>query len=160
MQIAIRPATAHDLDELNEIIEEVDALHREQLPHILQKPHGPPREREYMLELLADESYGVFVAHAGGEILGFVQIAIRDTPPIPILVPRRIAAVENLAVRSAFRRMGIGRALMRQAERWAEELGATEIELNVYEFNQAAFSFYRSLGYTTSSRRMGKRLSQ
>ena len=159
MQIAIRPATAHDLEELDEVIEEVDALHREQLPHILQKPHGPPRDRDYMLELLADESYGVFVADVEGEILGFVQVAIRDTPPIPILVPRRIAAVENLAVRSASRRMGIGRVLMHQVERWAEELGATEIELNVYEFNQSAFSFYRSLGYVATSRKMEKRLS-
>jgi len=159
MQIAIRPASAHDIEELDEVIEEVDALHREQMPHILQKPHGPPRDREYMLELLADESYGVFVADAEGEILGFVQVAIRDTPPIPILVPRRIAAVENLAVRSGSRRMGIGRALMQRVERWAEELGATEIELNVYEFNQSAFSFYLSLGYVTTSRKMEKRLS-
>ena len=159
MQIAIRPASAQDLVELDEVIEEVDALHREQMPHILQKPHGPPRDREYMLELLADKSYGVFVADAGGEILGFVQVAIRDTPPIPILVPRRIAAVENLAVRSTSRRMGIGRALMHRVEHWAEELGATEIELNVYDFNQSALSFYRSLGYVTTSRKMEKRLS-
>jgi ribosomal protein S18 acetylase RimI-like enzyme len=159
MQIAIRPATAHNLDELNEIIEEVDALHRKQMPHILQKPHGSPRDREYMLELLADESHGIFIAEAGGELLGFVQVAIRDTPPIPILVPRRFAAVENLVVSSASRRMGIGRALMHRVERWAEEKGATEIELNVYEFNQSAFSFYRSLGYVTTSRKMEKRLS-
>jgi ribosomal protein S18 acetylase RimI-like enzyme len=159
MHIDIRPAAAHDLEELNEVIEEVDALHREQMPHILQKPHGPPRDRGYMLELLADESYGVFIARAEGRILGFVQVAIRDTPPIPILVPRRFAAVENLAVRGAFRRMGIGRALMHRVERWAEEMGATEIELNVYEFNQSAFSFYRNLGYITTSRKMEKRLS-
>jgi ribosomal protein S18 acetylase RimI-like enzyme len=159
MQIATRPATAHDIEELYEIFEEVDALHREQLPHILQKPHGPPRDRDYVLELLADKSYGVFVAYAEGEILGFVQVALRDTPPIPILVPRRFAVVENLAVRSASRRIGIGRALMHRVECWAEEMGATEIELNVYEFNQSAFSFYRSLGYVTTSRKMEKRLS-
>ena len=90
--------------------------------------------------------------------MGFVQITIRDTPPIPLLVPRRVAAVENLAVREDLRRAGIGRALMRRAQRWAEELGAAEIELNVYEFNQAAIDFYHSLGYATSSRRMSKRL--
>jgi ribosomal protein S18 acetylase RimI-like enzyme len=110
MQFAIRAATAHDLEELYEIIEEVDALHREHVPHVFQDPHGPPRDPEYMLELLADESYGVFVAEAEGEILGFVQVAIHDAPPIPILVPRRFAAVENLAVREGFRRAGIGRA--------------------------------------------------
>jgi GNAT superfamily N-acetyltransferase len=87
-----------------------------------------------------------------------VQLAIRDAPPIPILVPRRVAVVENLAVREDFRRAGIGSALMDRALRWAEGLGATEIELNVYEFNQTAIDFYRNLGYATSSRRMSKRL--
>lgn len=88
-----------------------------------------------------------------------MRIAIRDALPIPILVPRRVAVVENLAIREDVRRAGIGRALMRRAQRRAEESGATEIELNVYEFNQAAIDFYHSLGYASSSRRMGKRLA-
>ena len=166
MRFSIRAATEDDIDALNQIIGDVDALHREHLPHIFQEPDGPARDREYMLGVLADESCGFFVAEAEepiasrteGAILGFVQLTIRDTPPIPILVPRRIAFVETLAVREDARRAGIGRALMDQAERWVEESGATEIDLNVHEFNQVAIGFYHSLGYTTSSRRMSKRL--
>ena len=166
MRFVIRAATEGDIDPLNQITGDVDALHREHLPHIFREPDGPARDRQYMLGVLADESCGFFVAeadepprsHAGGTILGFVQVTIRDTPPIPILIPRRMAFVETLAVREDVRRAGIGRALMDHAQRWAEELGATEIDLNVHEFNQVAISFYRSLGYTTSSRRMSKRL--
>ena len=162
MRIAIRDATERDLDELDQIFDVVDALHREHLPHIFQDHDGPAREHEYMLGVLADESYALFVAEAQGPskaaILGFVQVAIQDTPPIPLLVPRRVARVENLGVRKDARRAGIGRALMNHAQRWAEKSGATEIDLNVHEFNQVAISFYRSLGYATSSRRMSKRL--
>ena len=158
MQFAIRAATVSDCDALLPIFDEVDALHREHVPHVFQEPHGPARDDEYLLGVLADESCGLFVADAGGEILGFVQVVLRDTPPIPILVPRRVASVENLAVRQGFRRAGIGRALMRRAQRWAEDRGADEIELTVYDFNEDAISFYHSLGYSTSSRRMGKRL--
>jgi ribosomal protein S18 acetylase RimI-like enzyme len=166
MRFAIRAATERDIDALNQITGDVDALHREHLPHIFQEPDGPARDRGYMLGVLADESCGFFVAEAeepclsraGEAILGFVQVTVRDTPPIPILVPRRIAFVETLAVRKDARRAGIGRALMDHAERWAEGSGATEIDLNVHEFNQVAISFYHSLGYSTSSRRMGKRL--
>ena len=174
MRFSIRAATERDIDALNQIIGHVDALHREHLPHIFQEPDGPARDREYMLGVLADESCGFFVAEAQGPIhsdtpsqqpgppegtiLGFVQLAIRDAPPIPILVPRRIALVEILAVREDVRRAGIGRALMDHAQRWAEERGVTEIDLNVHEFNQAAIGFYHSLGYATSSRRMSKRL--
>jgi ribosomal protein S18 acetylase RimI-like enzyme len=119
-----------------------------------------------MLGVLADESLYLLVAEAEepaqefakGAILGFVQVAIHDALPIPILVPRRIAFVEILAVREEVRRAHIGRALMEHAQHRAKELGATAIDLNVHEFNQAAFNFYRSLGYATSSRRMSKRL--
>ena len=125
MQFAIRAATEGDLEALNEIIGDVDALHREHLPHVFRNPDGPSRERDYMLDLLWDESYGLFVAEAQepvqedteGAILGFVQIAIQDAPPIPLLVPRRVARVENLGVRKDARRAGIGRALMDHAQR-------------------------------------------
>ena len=162
MRVAIREATKRDLDELDRIFDVVDALHRKHLPHIFQDHDGPAREREYMLDVLSDESYALFVAEGQGPsqaaILGFVQVAIQDTPPIPLLVPRRVARVENLGVRKDARRAGIGRALMDHAQRWAEKSGATEIDLNVHEFNQVAISFYHSLGYATSSRRMSKRL--
>lgn len=166
MRFTIRAATERDLDELDQIFDLVDALHREHLPHIFQEHDGPAREREYILGVLADESLHLFVAeakepvqeYAKGTILGFVQVAIQDTPPVPLLVPRRVARVENLGVRKDARRAGIGRALMDHAQRWAEKSGAAEIDLNVHEFNQVAIRFYRSLGYATSSRRMSKRL--
>ena len=174
MQYTIRAADERDIDALNQIIGDVDALHQEHLPHIFKEPDGPARDRAYMLGVLADESCGFFVAEAQGPahgdtqsqqqgppegtILGCVQLTVRDAPPIPILVPRRIAFVETLAVREDVRRAGIGRALMDHGQRWAEESGATEIDLNVHEFNQVAIEFYHSLGYATSSRRMSKRL--
>ena len=69
-----------------------------------------------------------------------------------------VCYLQDLWADPEVRGKGIGRALMIHAQRWAEELGASEIELTVYEFNQAAVSFYHSLGYAPSSRRMSKRL--
>jgi ribosomal protein S18 acetylase RimI-like enzyme len=159
MGLTIRPATAQDYDDLCEITAEVDALHREQCPHIFQKPPGPVRERAYILDLLADEDHGLFVAETGGRVAGFLHVIAHDTPPIPILAPRRLAMVDNLAVRRDLRRTGIGRALMDRAQQWAREQGATELELNVFEFNAGAIAFYRSLGYETRTRRMSKGLN-
>jgi GNAT superfamily N-acetyltransferase len=158
MDLTIRPATAQDYDDLCEIIAEVDALHRKQCPHIFQRPPGPARERAYILDVLADENHGLFVAEIGGRVAGFLHLIAYDTPPVPILVPRRLAMVDNLAVRRDLRRAGIGRALMGRAEAWAREQGAAELELNVFEFNAGAIAFYRSLGYKTRTRRMSKAL--
>jgi GNAT superfamily N-acetyltransferase len=158
MGITVREAKADDYDELCQIIDQVDGLHREHLPDIFCRPPGPVREQAYILDLIADEEVGLFVAEVDGQLAGLVHVVVRETPPVPILVPRRVAIVDNLVVRGDLRRAGVGRALMDRAHRWARAQGASEAELTVYEFNEPAIAFYMSLGYETSSRRMTKRL--
>lgn len=66
---------------------------------------------------------------------------------IRMLSPDR-GEVKHLWVRPAARGTGLGRALLRELERRAAELGATEIVLDTNERLEAAQSLYRSSGYT------------
>ena len=60
----------------------------------------------------------------------------------------------------AHRRRGIGRALMREAERCLAAVGCPKINLQVRASNEGAVAFYRGLGYVVEDRiRMGKRLT-
>lgn len=154
MEIVIREATVRDYDGLCELIDQVDALHRDHLPHLFQKPAGPVRDRKFILEILVDVNAGLFVAEAVGQLVGFVHVIVQDTPAIPVFVPQRYAIVDTLAVKEEMRRAGIGRALMDRVHQWARSKGACAIELHVYEFNKSAIAFYQSLGYATLSRRM------
>jgi len=43
-------------------------------------------------------------------------------------------------------------------EHWSQKNGASSTELNVYEFNEKAITFYENLGYQTFSRRCVKEL--
>src|SRR5512142_1071132 len=158
MKVSVRKATADDYDPLCELFDEIDAWHRDNLPHIFRKPSGPVRERDYYLGLISDENVGVFVAETGGNLIGFVHAMMRDTPPLPIFVPRRSAIVDSIVVRSSYQNQGTGRLLMNKIEDWALMKGASSIELNVYEFNETAISFYERLGYQTLSRKMSKEL--
>jgi ribosomal protein S18 acetylase RimI-like enzyme len=45
-----------------------------------------------------------------------------------------------------------------KAHDWAITKGAKLIELNVYDFNEAALAFYEKLEYKTFSRQMSKSL--
>ena len=152
----IRKATARDYDDLCLLINEIDELHRANVPHVFRESAGPVRDKDSVRGLLADETAGLFVAEAEGELVGFVHMVVRDTPDVAIFVPRRYAVVDTLVVRERSRRMGVGRALMERARNWATGSGASEIELNVYEFNEPAMAFYRSLGYRTLSRKMSR----
>lgn len=66
-----------------------------------------------------------------------------------------IAELENLAVKPAFRRRGIGRALCEGGFGWARVSKAASIELEVRASNATAITLYRSFGFAEQGRRRG-----
>jgi ribosomal protein S18 acetylase RimI-like enzyme len=152
----IRPAEVVDYGALCALIDQVDSLHRENLPDIFQESSGPARQREYILGLIAAENIAFFIAEQDERLVGFVVAILRMSSDIPILVPRSYVLIENLGVDRDYQGQGIGEALMERVRHWAEGEGARSIELTVYEFNRRARIFYESLGYRTESRRMKK----
>jgi diamine N-acetyltransferase len=160
MEISVRTATAEDYNSLCKLFDEGDALHRDNLPHIFQKPGGVAREPDYYLGLVADENAALLVAEVDEKLVGFVHAILRDTPAFPIFIPRCYAIVEGIVVNSGFQNHGIGKILMDKMQEWATTKGATSIELNVYEFNETAISFYERLGYQSFSRKMSKEIKK
>lgn len=160
MEVGIRKATAEDYTPLCRLFDEVDALHRESLPRLFQKPDGPAWDQDRYRETIADEDASMLIAQIGETLVGFVHACVTEAPTLPILVPRRLAVVEGIGVKLGFQKNGIGRMLMEAVQAWAMAKGATAIELNVYEFNRVAMTFYEMLGYQTLSRKMSKVLSR
>ena len=158
MEVSIRKARAEDFQAVRKLLEEVDVLHSEHLPHIFRRANEPVRTWDYYWGLLEDENFAVFVAEVGGKLVGCVQALVREAPAMALYVPRRYAVVDSLVVQQAAQEHGVGRKLMETVDAWARTEGASEVELNVYEFNQKAIGFYEKLGYGTVSRRMSRRL--
>ena len=83
----------------------------------------------------------VFVAEVNGIVAGYIHAEKYQTlyfePMINIL---------GLAVSSEFRRRGIGRMLLKRAERWANEVGIHKIRLNSGASRKETHSFYRAMG--------------
>lgn len=68
-------------------------------------------------------------------------------------------SINYVGVLPGYRKMGIGRALMSEAERLLVERGCPKINLQVRTDNGEAVEFYRRLGYETFDIvNMGKRL--
>ena len=160
MEYAIREATMQDYEALLPIFHEVNEHHRRALPHIFCRPDGPIRSRDYMHGLFADDDSAIFVAECDQGIVGEVKIALRESRDIPILVPRRYAVVDTLVVLEAYRRAGIGQALMERAHDWARARGVTQVDLTVWEFNAGAMAFYERLGYAVARRTMSMSLER
>ncbi len=84
-----------------------------------------------------------FVAKAGGEIVGFVQLVRHPEEHYPYTG----YWLFSLMVRVPYRGMGLGRELSSRVIEMAEEEGAPEVSLLVNEKNRPAVALYKQLRF-------------
>ena len=135
----------------------MNAFHAALLPDYIAVVE-PAVEREGFDEALDGSDQVVLVAEADGEVVGVAWAGIKSAAPMPFLVRRRYAYVMDISVDEAHREAGVGRALMDEIAVWARGQGVRDIELNVWEDNRQAISFYESLGFEPLDRRMTRRV--
>jgi ribosomal protein S18 acetylase RimI-like enzyme len=155
MTPSIRPAAERDFPELVPLFEELDALHREAVPHVFKPPGGPARSQEELRKMSSDTGV-LLLAEQGGLVVGVANAYILDTAEEFVFRARRSVVIDNVAVATQSRRQGVATQLVRELERWAASRDADAVELNVWSFNESAAAFYRSLGYTTVRERLAK----
>lgn len=83
------------------------------------------------------------LAEVDGDVAGFA--CLRVVPCVLYAEPH--AEVTEMYVEPAYRRRGVGRALIAHAERLAAERGAIRVMILVDPANDIAQAFYRQAGY-------------
>ncbi|MDE6584862.1 MAG: GNAT family N-acetyltransferase [Anaeroplasmataceae bacterium] len=142
----IRDLKLEDFDEVNTLFMQLHNLFVEQRPDLYRKIEKPTTSKAWDFEAsLFDTSKIMLGAEMDGKIVGFGIIQIRQTES-KLQTPRIFAYFENIAVDEQYRRKGIGTALYQAGVNRAKALGATSMELKVWNFNAGAISFYHSLG--------------
>ena len=98
-----------------------------------------------------------FVARdLAGNCAGFVWIdQIRSS-----FTGKSQAYLLDIVVLESYRRQGLGRLLMAEAEAWAKQKGFDRVGLNVAAHNVAAIDLYNKLGYKTETVKMWKKLGE
>jgi len=157
--LVIRPANLNsDRQALLAIFREADAYHVRKVPYAFRQYEC---DEDALLERISHAPNPfLFCAELEGLVVGFVLFYVRESPPHPMFVPRRFLMIDSIAVLETYRGRGIGTALMEVVEEKARELGVDDIRLHVWEANEDALGFYRSLGYGTMSRNMLLRLGE
>ena len=100
-------------------------------------------------------SEGLFVLDDGQVPRGFLWVGVIATMICPT-----VGYVKNIYVEPDLRGRGWGREMLRVAEQWVAERGATEIELDASVCNQEAVRMYETAGYDTRRLRMVKDLNR
>ena len=104
-----------------------------------------PQEKTFvkLQACLANPAHRIFVAEWGGEVVGYLHLEEYD-----VLYAGHMVNVLGIAVSSAWRRQGVGRALLSAGEAWARSKGAVAVRLVSGEARKGAHAFYQNLGYT------------
>jgi ribosomal protein S18 acetylase RimI-like enzyme len=117
-----------------------------------QLPDGDSMADAYLADLQARciRAKGVIlVADIDREnVVGFVAVLTAVQQEELDEPPGSYAYVSDLVVRAAYRRRGIGEALMRQALAYAQDAGAKTIRIQVLSKNADAKRLYERLGFS------------
>ena len=146
--IRIRPAEQGDAEELVELAQSIG---REPGDYLLTTDtwRGVAEERRYVKAVRRSGDAALFVVDDGGLIVGRLSLA-RDPHP----ASRHVADL-GLMVAADHRRRGIGRALLEQAVRWADQAGVRKLELHVFPWNEPALALYDAFGFEREGLRRG-----
>jgi RimJ/RimL family protein N-acetyltransferase len=138
--ILVRRADPGDAAALVELAEEVG---REEGRWILTSMgwRSVADERRYLKAVQRHADAAVFVVEDDGRIVGRLSLS-RDPHP-----SSRHVADLGLMVAVEYRRRGIGRALLEQAVRWAQESAVRKLELHVFPWNEPALALYEAFGF-------------
>jgi aminoglycoside 6'-N-acetyltransferase I len=111
-------------------------------------------EQEHQDEMLDiyehTDSQLVLVAEKDGRLVGFLEASIR--PFVEDCHSDQVGYLEGWFVEPGFRRYGIGRDLVRAAERWARKKGCTEMASDAEVGNDLSLEAHLKLGYKETSR--------
>ncbi len=164
--ISIRPPRKADAASLARIHLENCRYYAEMDPDAFQVPNeeGLVEWFRSFLGETAEEDQLSIVAELDGEVVGSLEASILkpdDTADRQMLceLGETRLFVNAIGVDRAHWRSGVGTALMRAAEEWGKERGATRCALDTYIDSPVSVPFYETrLGYTRHSINFRKRL--
>lgn len=140
MSVVIRSATPADADRLVRLLGILFSIEADF------RPDTDRQRRGIALMLAEPERRVVLVAERAGEVVGMVtaQLVVSTAEGGPA------ALVEDMVVEAAERGLGLGRRLLESVEAWADERGATRLQLLADGENAPALGFYARAGWRST----------
>ena len=109
-------------------------------------------------ERIAARSGRLVVAEVEGQPVGFLGFVVEEDEPHIRPDIRRYGFVIGLVVNAAWRRRGVGRLLLLEAERLTRERGLKRLSLGVLAGNAGARGLYETCGFGDYARILTKPL--
>ena len=158
MKITIRNAVPEDCTRIRPLQKEIADLHYEGRPDLFQAEARYFTDESFA-ERLNDPTHTILIAETeGGDVVGYTFAWIISYHDHPTYKDFDCFYIDDICVRKAFQRNGIGHKLFERCKALAQENQCKTVELGVWAFNTKAIAFYENCGMTKRSYRMEYRL--
>jgi ribosomal protein S18 acetylase RimI-like enzyme len=145
-QVVIRLVKPEDTDAVARLWEALVAYHREldaSLPPAA--PQGARRYARRLIERMDDPMSRVLIAEVNGNVIGYVLGVVVDLAP-EMFSQEPSGFLADIYVDEAYRRAGVGKALVEALVDWFRQRGLHYYEWHVAARNEASLAFWRNLG--------------
>ena len=149
----IRQATLSDVPALVALNRIVHALHAAALPRrFRQDPPDQMVADAFKAAIEAPSSYWLLAEEE--QAAAFLSAEFRERAETWYGIPHHVCYVGGIVVAPRYRRRGIARAMLDNLKREANSRGVTQIELDVWTFNDDARRAFTQLGFHPVMERM------
>ncbi|WP_168204232.1 GNAT family N-acetyltransferase [Aliikangiella coralliicola] len=145
--IEIRHAQYQDLKFMHDALYQLSEMHHRADPEYFRHPAEISLQKSLKHYIESEQAFAL-IATEGEQAVGFVVGEIIQERS-PLLKSMRYGAINEIFLLEQYRGGGIGRELLQQAQAHCLSLGATELRLEAWGFNEPALSFYRDFGFVT-----------
>jgi ribosomal protein S18 acetylase RimI-like enzyme len=139
LEIQIRLAIKTDAAAISTLNSLVQAKHVAAEPWLFKHVEITP---EHINALIAKEDAVILVATCNTGIVGYCYAQKRSHPETSLTSPYLAFHIHHICVDPRFRRNGIGRALIEVTRDTAQQMGATKLTADVWDFNAEAKSLF------------------
>ena len=142
----IRKANKNDIPGVITLLYQVNAVHHDIRPDLFKGNTVKYNEQE-LAELFNDESKPIFVYEdVDGKLLGHAFCQIIEIKHNQLLQDIKTLYIDDICVDKEARGRHIGKALYEHVRDFAKSIGCNNMTLNVWEGNNSAMHFYKSMG--------------
>ena len=126
------------------MLHQVDMVHHDIRPDLF-KPYTTKYDEQELEALLDNDAKPIFV-YDDGKVEGHAFCQVTESKGDKLLQDVKTLYIDDICVDEKARGKHVGKALYDFVRDYAKSIGCYNITLNVWEGNDAAQSFYRSMG--------------
>ncbi|MFA5342274.1 MAG: GNAT family N-acetyltransferase [Clostridia bacterium] len=154
MEYIIRKAKKKDVEDIIRLLKQIAQLHHDRRPEIFKDNANKYTQELIHYKIRKTDEYIAVAVDEKDKVVGYIFCMFEVKKDHLVLQDRKVLYIDDFCVDEDKRGTGIGAQLFRHAHEYALNTECDAIELNVWEFNESALSFYNKQGLSTKYRRM------